>query len=202
MIIDLDRSGTGGWVGSIILPTLDVKGAPLAEIAAEASRVRLTIPTVFGHAPDGPARMDGRFQGRGILTGTFVQGGNRAPFSLHRAGQAQVELPASSTSIDASLAGVWKGDYEMGGYARHVTLQLASHPGAPATAKFEVIGRQAHSLTVDLIREDEGLLRIESHQFGIVFEGRLQQPDELRGTIEQNAAESPLVMKHMPAGVQ
>ena len=203
IIIDLDRSGAGGWIGSIILPTLNVKGAPLSEIVSEGPRARSIIPTVFGGPPDGPATIDGTLQSAGTLTGTFAQGGNRAPFLLQRTGQAQVELPPASTSIEAPLERTWKGDYEMGGYARHVTLELTNHPGAAATAKLGVVGKQTHSLAVELIREDEGLLRIESNEFGgIAFEGRLQQSDELRGTIEQGVADAPIVLKRLTAGAQ
>lgn len=201
IIIDLDRSEAGGWVGSIILPSLDVKGAPLAEIAPEGSRVSFTVPTVFGGPPDGPASIDATLQSTGALTGTFAQGGNRAPLSLRRTGQAQVEVPPRSTSIDAPLEGTWKGDYEAGGYAREVTLELSNHPGAAATARFGLLGKQPHSLSVDLIREDEGLLRVESPEFGgIAFEGRLQPPDELRGTIEQGGADAPVVLRRLNAG--
>ncbi|HEY3784389.1 MAG TPA: hypothetical protein VGL55_03825 [Steroidobacteraceae bacterium] len=203
IIVDLDRSGAGAWVGSITLPTLDVKGAPLSDIASEGPRTRFILPTVFGGPPDGPATIEGTVQSSGTLAGIFAQGGNRASFSLHRTGQAQVELPPASTSIDAALQGSWTGDYEMGGYARHVTLELSNHPGAVATAKFGIVGKQPHALVVELIREDEGLLRIESSEFGgIAFEGRLQQPEELRGTIEQGAADAPIVLKRVTAGAQ
>lgn len=202
IIIDLDRVGAAHWVGSVILPSLNVKGAPV-EVLQQGSRVRLTIPTVFGGPPDGPATIDSSLQSARTLSGTFSQGGNRAPFSLHRTGQAQVELPPSSTPIDVALEGTWRGDYEMGGYPRHVTLELVNHPGAAATAEFGILGKQPHSLSVHLIREDEGLLRIESQEFGgIAFEGRLRQPDELQGTIEQGAAEAPIVLRHSTAGAQ
>ena len=203
IIIDLDRSAAGSWVGSIILPSLNVKGAPLAEIGAEGSRAHFTIPTIFGGAPDGPATVDGTLQSAGVFTGTFAQAGNRAPLSLHRTGEAEVELPPTSTAVAAPLEGTWSGDYEMGGYARHVTLELTNHPGTAATAKFGIIGKQPHALSVDLVREDEGLLRIESPEFGgIAFEGRLQPPDELRGTIEQGGADAAITLKRLTPGAQ
>ncbi len=199
LIVDLNRAGGKDWVGSIIIPGLDVKGAPLSELAVSASGVSCTIDGALGSERTGKARLDGHLSGAGLLAGDFLQAGNTAPFKLHKTGPAQVELPLTSTPVSKDLAGEWKGDYEMLGYPRHVTLTL-SNPGPDrAAAQLVIVGKRTTNAPVDLVMEENGFLTIESHEFGITYEGRLRKDaPEIKGTFSLGPVEVPLVLKRTP----
>ena len=202
VVIDLDRDASGGWVGSIISPGLHVKGAPLARIATKGSRLQFALRDGLGPASDTPVTFNGSFRSSDTVAGTYSQGGHTAPFTLTRTGIAQVDLPPANTAVSPGLVGTWKGDYEMLGYPRHVTLGFTNHAGGSATVEFIVVGKQEHTLSVDLLTEEEGLLRVESHQFQITFEGRLQvDSGELKGTIAQGPMEAPIVLRRVGPGV-
>ncbi len=199
--VDLDRGASGGWIGSITSAGLHIKGAPLAGIDIQGERLKFALRDGLGPVPDSSVTFNGTFRGRNTLVGTYSQGGHTAPFTLRRTGAAQVDLPLANTAVSPALVGTWKGDYDMSGYPHHVTLDIMNHGGGAATATFTVIGKQEHTLSVDLLVEQEGLLRIESHQFQITFEGRLlENAGELKGSIAQGSTEAPLVLRRAGAG--
>jgi len=104
--------------------------------------------------------------------------------------------PPPRTAVPAALAGVWRGQYELGGYPRHVTLALENHPAAGASAKLVIIGKATNDIPVDLVVQNGDSLRIESQATGIAFEGRIGNgASEIRGTIELGSIELPLVLR-------
>ena len=195
ILVDLDQDPSGAWHGAVTIPGLNLASATLSPISATANHVVFSIESALGGPPDGPATFTGDIKAGATLSGTFTQGGNTAPFLLTRAGPPQVERPPESTAVEAALEGTWRGDYQLAGYAHHVTLGFVNHPGAPATVEFLLVGKSPHKLAVNLVIEQEGLLRVESHELSVNFEGRMNTTTgELTGTVEQGAYEAPIVL--------
>ena len=86
----------------------------------------------------------------------------------------------------------WKGDYEMLGYTRHVSIKFANHPDG-ATAEFVIVGRKHNLLPVDLVTQEGEIVMVDSHEMGFSFEGRLRN-GKLMGAIRQAAMETQLVL--------
>jgi hypothetical protein len=195
LIVDLAQSNNGGWSGSLILPGLDVKGSALADISVNGSAVSFALKSVNGRGLE--ATFNGNLSNDGILTGDFVQAGNKTKFSLNRIGPPQVEPAAHSTSIAREFEGEWKGEYELLGYARHVTLKLANRGGDGASAEFGIVGKKVNNLPVDLIEQEGALVSINSSSTGISYEGRLnKETNEIQGTLVQGPIEVALALHH------
>jgi len=198
--VDLDRDAGGAWIGSITMPELLLRGAPLAGIASTGSGFGFTLANALG----GPGELKAGFQGRlgadGRLAGEFSQAGNKAPFSLARVGTAAVEVAPRSTPVPKALEGAWVGEYiGIGDYARQVTITLGNPAKDAAHADFVVVGKQTTKIPVDLVTFAEGVLRLESSTTGLNFEGRyLPASGEIRGTFEQGAFEFALPLKRKP----
>ncbi len=196
VIVDLARGAAGAWTGSIIIPGLGIKGAPLSNIVAGRTDVAFDAGNVLSTPSHGPARFRAHLSARGSMAGEMRQAGNVAPLLLRKVGPAQVDEAVRSTRVGRALEDQWKGEFELGGYPRYVTITLENHPSAAATATFVVVGKQTNNLPVDLIVEEGGLLRIESQTSQVAFEGRLvEERDELKGTIELGPLELPLVLR-------
>jgi hypothetical protein len=192
VVLDLAQ-GKGVWIGSIVVPGLNIQGAPLTAVTFKNSQLTFGIKGSLG-----PTEFDGHFSANGNLTGDFTQAGNRAPFTLQKTGPPQVQLPPRSTSIAKDLEGEWKGEYELFGYARHVTVKLANSGAEGATAEFMVVGRKTTNVPVDLVTEEGDLLTITSHEMGITYEGRFQKDSgEIHGTFNQGPLELPLVLQRV-----
>jgi hypothetical protein len=187
VIVDLAQEN-GAWVGSIIIPGLGVKGTPLTDIKVQSPDVNFAVKGPLG------IRMNLRLLAppENKLAGNFEQAGNRAPATLSKTGPPQVEYPPRSTPVAKELEGEWKGDYEMLGYTRHVSIKFTNHPGG-ATADFVIVGRKHNVLPVDLVTEEGNLVTVDSHEIGFSFEGRLRD-GKLTGAIRQAAMETPLVL--------
>jgi len=192
--IDLDQDRSGAWTGSIVVPELAIKNVALTDITPHDDTLTFAIKGVLAGQGEPPATFAVRLDGSDAMSGTFTQAGNHAPFALRRTGAAQVDLPPRSTPVAKEMEGTWVGDHELMGYTRHVTMTFANHGTDPATVDWVVVGRKVNKLPVDLVQRDGDFVRIESHAFGINFEGRLHG-GELDGTYEQGPMEAPLVLK-------
>jgi hypothetical protein len=196
VVVDLAPVPAGGWTGSIILPGLDIKGAQLANIAATPSEVGFEIANLLDTPVFGPARFRARLETADAMSGEMSQGGNVASFALKRVGAARVDTALRSTAVSSQLEDRWIGEFELGGYPRHVTMTLANRADAAATATLVIVGKQTTNLPVDLVIEDGRFLRIESQTNRVVFEGRfVEEQDEIDGTFELGPFELPLVLR-------
>ena len=188
VVVDLAQQN-GAWVGSIIIPGLGVKGTPLTDIKADPPDVNFAVKGPLG------IRLNFRLLDANTkLAGNFEQAGNRAPATLQKTGPPQVEYPPRNTPVAKELEGEWKGDYEMLGYTRHVSLKFTNRGADGATAEFVVVGRKHNNLPVDLVTQEADLITVDSHEIGFSFEGRLRN-GKLTGVIRQGATESPLVLE-------
>jgi hypothetical protein len=186
VVVDLSQEN-GAWVGSIIIPGLGLKGVPLTDIKVQPPDVNFAVKGALG------IQLKLQLEANNKLIGNFEQGGNRASgASLQKTGPPQVEYPPRNTPVAKELEGEWKGDYEMLGYTRHVSIKFANHP-AGATAEFVIVGRKHNVLPVDLVTQEGDLVTVDSHEMGFTFEGRLRD-GKLTGAIRQSATETPLVL--------
>ena len=186
IIVDLAQQN-GAWVGSIIIPGLGMKGTPLTDIKVQSPDVKFAVKGPLG------IQMNLRLlDANNKLAGNFEQAGNRAPATLQKTGPSQVESPPRNTSVAKELEGEWKGDYEMLGYTRHVSIKFANHPDG-ATADFVVVGRKHSVLPVDRVTREGDLVTVDSQEMGFSFEGRLRN-GKLTGAIRQAPMETPLVL--------
>jgi hypothetical protein len=185
VVVDLSQEN-GAWVGSIIIPGLGLKGVPLTDIQVQPPDVNFAVKGTLG------VQLKLRLDANNKLAGNFEQAGNRASATLQKTGPPQVEYPRRNTPVAKELAGEWKGDYEMLGYTRHVSIKFANDP-AGATAEFVIVGRKHNVLPVDLVTQEGDLVTVDSHEMGFTFEGRLRD-GKLTGAIRQSATETPLVL--------
>jgi len=194
LVIDLAKDASGAWTGSMIVPGYDVKGAPLGHIRVEGDRLSFDAGDALGAAPNN-ATFAGTIDGASIR-GELRQAGNAAPFALRLAGAAQVDPARRSTAVARETEGRWIGEYEMNGYPRHVTVDIANHAGAPASVELVVVGKATTRVPVDYVAEAEGMLRLESSAYRLTFEGRVRAAEgRIVGTLENGPFELPLTLR-------
>jgi hypothetical protein len=196
LIVDLSEESGKGWIGSIIVPGFGVKGAALTDIAVKDSELAFAIKGALRGERVGQAKFKAHLTADGHLAGDFMQGGNTALFVLEKTGPPQVELPPRSTAVSKELEGEWKGDYELNGYARHVTMKFANRGADGACVEFVIVGKKTNNVPVSLVTQEGDFLAIKSDEFGITYEGRFRkEAGEIKGTFTQGPFELPLVMR-------
>ena len=198
-IIDLEQPQGKDWIGSIIIPGLDVKGASLTDIAVADAGISFTIKGALASERTGQSKFQAHLSGADQLSGDFLAAGNTAPFSLKKTGPPQVELPRQSTEVSRELEGEWKGDFELNGYPRHVTLTLRNQPSGGASAQLVIVGKRTTNAPIDLVTDEKGFLTIESHEIGITYEGRLKkETGEIKGMFTLGPFELPSILRRTP----
>ena len=192
VVVDLDRGTGGAWMGSITVVGLDIKGAPLSDIVVKAPEIVFAAQTAL--PPRGlQVTFKGKIDSSGMLSGYFNQGGNTAPFSLKKIGLPDVEAPPRNTPVAKELEGEWKGEYELNGYKRGVTLRLANQPEG-ATAEMVVVGKRTTKIPMDSVTQEGDFLTLQSHGMGMNYEGRFgKESQEIKGIFGQGPIEIPLV---------
>ena len=199
LIVDLSQESGKSWTGSIIIPGYGVKGAPLVPLTPDSPDLTFTIKGALGNERVGLAQIKARLTPEGHLAGEFLQGGNTAPFTLEKTGAAQVELPPRNTAVSKELEGEWKGEYELTGYKRHVTMKFANRGAEGAALEFIIVGKKTNNVPVSLVTQEGDFLSVRSDEFGITYEGRFQKgSSEIKGTFAQGPFELPLVMRRAP----
>jgi hypothetical protein len=196
LVVDLSDEGGKGWTGSIIIPGLGVKGAPLEDLKARSSDLAFAIKGALGNERDGRPEIRGSLTADGHFSGDFRQGGNSAPFVLERTGPPQVELPPRNTAVSKELEGEWKGEYELTGYKRQVTMKFANRGTNGASVEFVIVGKKTNNVPVSLVAQEGDFLSLTSDEFGITYEGLFRnEAGEIKGTFTEGPFELPLVMR-------
>jgi hypothetical protein len=198
--IDLAPSADGqGWVGSVVLSGLGVKGAPLSEVSVAPPRVSFALASPLGENGLN-AKFELQLEALERMSGTLAHAGRSSPLALRRTGEAQVDLPPASTAVVAGAVGEWQGGYELFGYPRKVTLRLENQAHA-ARATFVIEGKRHNELPVDLVRQEGETLFVVSTTSGIRYEGRLSPAgDEIAGVLLQGPLEVPLTLRRAQGG--
>jgi len=195
LIVDLARNGASAWTGSVIIPGLGIKGAPVGDISVTESRVSFALSGAMKAGGAAPPRITVHSVREGVMAGDFEQAGNTATLTLTRTGPAHVEPAPKSTVVAGELEGAWSGRFELGGYPRDVTLTLSNHTQSGATAELVIVGKRTTQVPVDLVVQDAQFLKIESGQMGITFEGRWSaKASEIQGSLQMGPFEVPLVL--------
>ena len=191
--MDLAQGSAGGWVGSIVIPGLGIKGAALSNVVVTDTDVA-DIGKVLGTF----ARSRG-FRAHLIaldgMAGEMRQAGNVAKFALTKIGPAQmngrrearrsVQSSRTNGSANTSSAAI-----------RAASRSPSKITPTPASAKFVIVGKMTNDLPVDLVVQQGNLRRVESQSTQVYFEGRiLTDTGEIRGTIEVGPVELPLVLR-------
>ena len=201
LVIDLEHDARGQWQGSAILPDRGVKGAPLAELAVAGCDVRFGLAAAFTGGGGAQPKVVLACQPDGSLAGSFALAGNSTTMTLRRSGAAQVDRATPNSVISAALAGRWTGRYELGGYAREVTLTLANRPdNAGGGGQLVVVGKRTTTLDMDQVIEGREFVTLGASAADLRIEGRFAAADgTIAGSLRLGGVEAPIVLHHQPA---
>lgn len=198
LTVDLARNASGAWIGSLIIPELNMKGAALTEISDENGRIAFATKG-SGDSGDGKIIFHGALSSNETMSGDLSIGGNTAKFELKKIGAASVDVPRASTPLDKAFEGKWVGEYAIADVPRHVTMTFANNANGPATAKFVVVGKKTTDVTVDVVRQDAAFVVVRSNAYQIDYEGRLHEDTgQITGTFTQGPYELPLNLHREP----
>jgi len=126
--LDLFRTDTGDWGGTMNVPSQHLKGLRLLKIGVEGQAVRFFArrDQPFG----GSLSADGR-----SISGDYSVEGFSLPFTLSRTGDARVEPPLASQPITHALEGSWIGTLQGSGLTLRLVLTMKNQPDGTAIGR-------------------------------------------------------------------
>jgi len=199
LVVDLSRTPAGAWQGSVILPGRSVKGAPLQAVSASDAGLGFNLTAAFNMPAEQAPQAHLRWQADGTLAGEWQLAGLSAPLRLQRAGAAQVDLPVAATALTPALLGRWVGRYELGGYAREVSLTLSNGPAGLGAGELVVVGKRRTELAIDHVVQGREFLTLKASAANYRIEGRYAA-DRIEGQVVQGPFEAPIVLRRAAPG--
>ena len=189
MVLDLDKDSTGQWAGSAIFPAFGVKGAPLKDVTVKDSEISFSVRSAMGDP-----KLTGRLAADGVLSGTYEEAGHSVPFSLKRAGVAQVDYPRPCTPIRKEVEGRWESLLDIGAFKLKLGFKMTSGAKGLAEGEFTMIDPGNFSVPMDLISQDGDRLELIVASLNFGYEGLISKSnDEMKGILRMGSLEFPLV---------
>jgi len=182
--VDIARNARGELAGTIGLPSQEIKGLPLQQIAVDGTAV-----TFF-------ARQDQPFRGAlaadGTIAGDMTVEGLTAPFTMTRTGDASIEASPRSAGIDSALAGTWAGALQAGGRTLRLTMTIERQSDGTMVAEMTDVDEGGLRSPLKLA-QNGSTLNIESVAVPASISGTLNPgATELSGTFKQGQTSLPL----------
>ena len=189
VLIDLALDADGQWIGDIDMPTRGVTDMPLTGISVSGSAVSFNLL-----GPNGP-----KFQGKlsedgNSLSGDFTQVGNTFPFTLKRAGEAKVAIPAKNAELPGEFVGKWEGTLETPGGKLRTVFNFANKGGS-AIGTIDSPDQGTTGIPMNEISVANGSIKITVPLVKGSYAGKLSQDGKvLTGEWSQGGATLPLVL--------
>jgi pimeloyl-ACP methyl ester carboxylesterase len=109
-------------------------------------------------------------------------------------------LPIFAQNATGTIEGNWLGTLEISGLKMRLLLKVAKSAGGDGSysAKLDSIDQGAKDLPVDSIKLAGGKMSFSAAQFGMTYEGTLnEKADEISGTFKQFAGSTPFVFRRI-----
>lgn len=94
-----------------------------------------------------------------------------------------------------SVAGIWLGTLEVNTVKLRIGLNITVKEDKTLSATLDSIDQGAKGLPIDTITYQETMVHFEAKQFGIVYDGKLNNGSEIVGTFKQGPGSFPLTFK-------
>lgn len=189
--VDLKPDGQG-WIGTISIPSQNLKAFPLSAVEVQGRQVGFAMPQVPG-APTfkGEVTTDGA-----SILGDFTQGEGKTTFALKRTGEAAIAAPPKSTAITKDIEGQWSGTLDTGAQQLRLTLKLANGADG-ATGTIVSVDQGNAEIPIGSIVQSESHLELTVPMVAGSFTGDLKD-GKLAGTWKQGPGTLPLTFTRVP----
>ena len=183
--LDLFRTDSGDWGGTMNVPSQHLKGLRLLKVGVDGQAVRFFSrrDQPFG----GSLSADGR-----SISGDYSVEGFSLPFTMSRTGEAKVEPPLVSQPIAHALEGSWNGTLQGSGLSLRLVLTMKNQTDGTAIGRVVNLDEGGLEIPVQIIQDGPSV----SLQAGIglgSFSGTLNTAaTELVGTWTQGGQSLPL----------
>ncbi len=186
---DLARNSSGGFAGTISLPSESLKGMPLTRVAVNGAEVTLEIKT------SGGGTFVGTLDGNHVISGTFSGAAGSTTFAVARKGDAQIAEAPKGLALPRDLEGTWQGTLTADGRALRIVVTMANGPDGRSTGTAMSVDEGGLELPL-VVTEVSETLAFAVPAAASTFSGTLDVArTEITGTYQQRGFRLPLVLR-------
>src|SRR5262245_11827767 len=194
--LELARTATGGWIGSMSIPISTSIDVPLGEILVERNSIRFRATLPGRSTWQGIVSADGT-----TLSGRASNGDGEAPFQLTRTGPASVKVPPPSSPLMKEFEGAWEGSLDANGSVTRIVMQLSAATDGTAVAMLtSATGAKSLEIPASTVTISGKELFLESRAVSGTYRGTLGADGTISGEWTQKAIHLPLTFKRLGAG--
>jgi hypothetical protein len=187
--VDLARTASGAWSGTITIPSQNLSAFPLSNIVSKDDEISFAMQGV-----PGDPQFSGRIAGSPrVMSGQFTQGGGSIPFSLAWKGEPKIEAAPKSTKVSSDLEGTWEGAITVGGNQLRLIVKL-SNEGDAAKGTMASVDQGGAEFPITQITQSGSTLTLLVAPIRARYEGTFEN-GQISGTWMQASQSFPLVFK-------
>ncbi len=148
LTLDLAKNASSLWTASMGVPSEKATGLVVSEVSVDGASVTFIAVELM------MARFDLTLTPASTLKGTFATRGAPIPIEFTRAGEAHVELMASSPAVSKDLEGEWAGTLPVGppqGFL--LVVQFRNRADGTLDATFQNLTQGPNAVPIDGVRQ-------------------------------------------------
>ncbi len=190
VVVDLAKTDSGSWIGSISLIGSTTANVPLSDIVVEGRGVRFksSLPEPVSLAA--AISEDGK-----TMSGAVTNAAGDAPIELARTGEPKVAVPPPSSPLPKEFAGTWEGTLNIQGRTVRVAVILTADPSGIAKGKLVNLDQGDLEIPASTVTINGKRLEFESRAISGTYKGTLAEDGEISGEWAEGAVRAPLVLK-------
>jgi hypothetical protein len=189
--LDLAKNGGSEWIASMSVPSQDMTGLVVRDVAVNGKCVKFVAVELQMAAFDLTLGPDGRMKG----TMSAPQG--PMPVELTRTGEAKVELIPASPAVSKELDGDWEGSLQVpNGALFPLVFHFKNQPDRMVAATMDSPGRNAMAMPLNSVRQTDQKVEFGMKIAGASFQGSLnKESTELAGQFTTEAGSTPMTLR-------
>ena len=178
--VDVAKNAQGALVATYSRPENNLKGLPLANVALDGRRVTFELTV------DGGVRFYGTLDADGkTIAGDVTARIGNAPFSMSRAGDAQIAPAPKNATVGNELEGTWEGTLSLQGVNLRLVLRMTNHADGTSAATIVSVDQGGIELPLAITQKAATVTLNTPAIGGDFFSGALNAAGELAGTFSQ-----------------
>ncbi len=192
MSVDLAKSSTGAWIGSMSILHSTTVDVPLDSVIIADPAVQFAASLPGKTSFEGSLSADAQ-----VLSGTVSNAEGAVPFQLTRKGEAGVKVPPPSSPLSKAFEGTWEGTLESAGQMRRVRVNLSPAADGTATATLISVDKGNLQIPVTTVTLHDRLLQLEARAISGTYRGTLGADGTIAGEWSEGDLRFPLTLKHV-----
>ncbi len=189
LTLDLARNDKSEWIASMGVPSQNATGLVVKDLVVSGASVKFMAVEIQ------MANVDLTLAGD-KLAGTMANARGSLPIEFKRAGEAKVQLLATSPAVSKDLEGDWVGTIKTPGPEFEVTVHFKNQPDRTVLATIDIPAQNAVGMPLNDVKQSGDTVEFGLKIAHASFQGTLdKERAELKGQLGHDGQQMQVALK-------